>query len=93
MKFAVEHIGLAARDTVALKDWYARVLGAREVFNDSRPPPAFLLEIAVGLVIEIYAADMSGAVTGNNKLAGWRRLAVRVDSIETNDDKISGDHF
>ena len=29
MKFAVEHVGLAARDTVALKDWYARVLGAR----------------------------------------------------------------
>jgi len=83
MKFAVEHIGLAARDTVALKDWYVRVLGAREVFNDGKPPPAFLLEIAGGLMIEIYPADLSVAATGNNKLAGWRHLAVRVDSIES----------
>ena len=44
-------------------------------------------------MIEIYTADMSGAATGNNKLAGWRHLAVRVDSIETNDDKIWGSHF
>ena len=83
MNFPVEHIGLAARDTVALKDWYVRVLGTREVFNDGKPPPAFLLEIAGGLMIEIYPADLSVAATGNNKLAGWRHLAVRVDSIES----------
>ena len=82
MDITVEHIGLAAHDTVALKDWYVRVLGAREVFTDGKSPPAFLLEIAGGLLIEIYPGDTSVDATANNKLAGWRHLAVRVDSIE-----------
>ena len=83
MNFAIEHIGLAARDTVALKDWYVRVLGAREVFNDGKAPPAFFLEMADELMIEIYPGDTSVDATGYNKLAGWRHLAVRVDSLES----------
>ena len=83
MNFAVEHIGLAARDTVALRDWYVEVFSSREVFTDGKSPPAFLLEIAGGLMIEIYQGDTSVDATGNNKLAGWRHLALRVDSIES----------
>jgi glyoxylase I family protein len=83
MRFALEHIGLAARDTVALKDWYVEVLGAREVFTDGKSPPAFLLETAGGLMIEIYPGDSRVELTADNKLAGWRHLAMRVDSIET----------
>ena len=83
MNFAFEHIGLAARDTLALKDWYVEVLGFREVFSDGKSPPAFLLEIAGGLMIEIYQGDTSVDATGNNKLAGWRHLAVRVVSLES----------
>jgi len=89
MNFAVEHIGLAARNTVALKDWYEEVLGSREVFSDGRLPPAFLIEMAGGLLIEIYPGDTSVDVTGNNKLAGWRHLAVRVDSIESARDELA----
>jgi len=83
MNFAIEHIGLAARDTAALKDWYVRVLGAQEVFADGQSPPAFLLETLSGLMIEIYPGDTRTEATGNNKLEGWRHLAVRVDSIES----------
>ena len=83
MNFAFEHIGLAARDTVALRDWYVEVFSSREVFTDGKSPPAFLLEIAGGLMIEIYPGDTSVNATGNNKLAGWRHLAVRVDFIES----------
>jgi len=83
MRFALEHIGLAARDTVALKDWYVEVLGAREVFTNAKTPPAFLLETAGGLMIEIYPGDIRLDQTANNQLAGWRHLAVRVDSIES----------
>jgi len=43
MNFAFEHIGLAARDTVALRDWYVEVFSSREVFTDGKSPPAFLL--------------------------------------------------
>ena len=31
--FSVEHLGLPARDVVALKDWYLRVLGAKLRFE------------------------------------------------------------
>jgi len=83
MKFEVEHIGLAARDTVGLKEWYVRVLGAFEILTDGKVPPAFLLGLDGGLLMEIYPADSSSAETGDNKLGGWRHLALRVDSIES----------
>jgi glyoxylase I family protein len=89
MNFAVEHIGLAARDSAALKDWYVKVLGAREVFSDGKSPPAFLMEFADGLTIEIYPGDSSVDPTDNNKLPGWRHLAVRVDSIESARDELA----
>ena len=82
MNFAVEHIGLAARNTVALKDWYVEVLGFREVFTDGKTPPAYLLTPNGGPLVEIYPADLSRAETGDNRLAGWRHLALRVGSIE-----------
>jgi glyoxylase I family protein len=89
MNMRVEHIGLAARDTVALKEWYVRVLDAREVFNDGKSPPAFLLELAGGLIIEIYPGSISTDATGNNQLAGWRHLALRVESIESARDELA----
>ena len=83
MRFEIEHIGLAARDTGVLKEWYARVLGARQVFTDGKTPPAFLLDLDGGPLIEIYPADSSRAETADNRLAGWRHLALRVGSIES----------
>lgn len=83
LKFSVEHLGLPARDTVALKDWYVRVLGARLRFDNGQTPPAFFLELAGGLMIEIYGATGSVKDTANNGVAGWRHLALRVDVIES----------
>jgi glyoxylase I family protein len=79
--YNVEHIGLAARDTVALKDWYVRALGARQVFKNTEEPPAFLLELPGGTLIEIYPAHSTSNRTNDNRLAGWRHLALRVASI------------
>jgi glyoxylase I family protein len=82
LKLSVEHIGVPARDTVALKDWYVRVLGAKLRFDNGQTPPAFFVELGGGLMIEIYGATGSVADTANNGVAGWRHLALRVDSIE-----------
>jgi glyoxylase I family protein len=90
MQFAVEHIGVAAQDTIALKDWYVRVLGARLVFDNGETPPAFFLELSGGLLVEIYAASSATDETGNNRLAGWRHLALRVDSIESARETLAG---
>lgn len=81
-KFSAEHLGLAARDPVALKDWYVRVLGARLVFDNGQAPPAFFLALPGGLLIEVYQAGSVLAQTGDNRLAGWRHLALRVEAIE-----------
>ncbi len=80
--FSVEHLGLPARDVVALKDWYLRALGAKLVFDNGKRPPAFFVELPGGLMIEIYEGDFSLKETGDNSLNGWRHLALRVASIE-----------
>lgn len=83
MKFAVEHIGLPARDPAALKDWYARALGAELVFENGQTPPAFFLRLPGGIMLEIYEGDFSLKETSDNALNGWRHLALRVDSLES----------
>ena len=81
MNIKVEHLAIVAKDPAALKSWYERVLGAREVFNNGQNPPTCLL--ALGNVwFEIYAAEKSLPDTANNKLAGFRHLALRVDSLD-----------
>jgi glyoxylase I family protein len=80
--FSVEHIGLPALDSTALKDWYVNILGAKLVFETGQTPPAYFLSLPGGLMLEIYQADASLAETSNNSLAGWRHLALRVDAIE-----------
>ena len=78
----VEHIGLAARDPALLKDWYVRVLGAVPVCDNGAQPPAFLVQLPGGLLLEIYPAMASPAGNDDNSLGGWRHLALRVESIE-----------
>lgn len=81
MKFSVEHIGLPARDPAAIKDWYIKVLdGVLRLQTDSTPP-AYFVQLP-GAMLEIYEADFSVKETNDNKLAGFRHLALKVESIE-----------
>ncbi|HZL41783.1 MAG TPA: VOC family protein [Verrucomicrobiae bacterium] len=82
MNFSLEHLGLSARDTVTLKNWYVRTLGARVLFENGQQPPMFLLALAGKIMIEIYPGDFALKETGNNKLSGWRHVAISVASIE-----------
>ena len=81
MQFTLEHLGLPARDPTALKDWYVNVLGADLAYADGRTPPAYFVRVSGGLLIEIYQGNFSLVETGDNKLNGWRHVALRVDSI------------
>jgi glyoxylase I family protein len=82
MNFSIEHIAVPATNPAALRDWYVRVLGAREIFNNGQNPLTCLLALPGGGWLEIYAAESRMAEGGNNKLAGWRHVALRVDSVE-----------
>ena len=81
MNFSLEHLGLCARDPVALKNWYIRLLGARLVFDNGQTPPAFLLALSGGVMLEIYEGDFSLKETNDNKLNGWRHVALKVESL------------
>ena len=80
MNISVEHIGVPASDAVALRQWYERTLGAKRLWDDGQNPPASLLALG-GVWLEIYPADKTLPATADNKLAGFRHLALRVDSL------------
>lgn len=83
MQFRVEHIGLASGNPVALKDWYVNKLGATVVLAIDQSPPAFFIELGGGAIFEIYSADSSSPETTDNKLAGWRHIALQVESLDS----------
>ena len=81
MQFTFEHLGLPARDPGALKDWYVRTLGGKLVLTGGTTAPVYFVQLS-GMIFEIYQATRSLPDTADNKLAGLRHLALRVDSIE-----------
>jgi glyoxylase I family protein len=81
MKFRTEHLGLAAQAPAALKEWYVKALGAKLALQSGATPPAYLLALPGGLLLEIYQGEEVLDRTGCNSLAGWRHLALRVNSI------------
>ena len=82
MNLSIEHIAIPATNPIALKKWYERVLGARPIWDNGQNPPVCLIELPGGVWLEIYATDLPLADRANNKLAGFRHLALRVDSID-----------
>jgi glyoxylase I family protein len=82
MNLSLEHIAIPATNPIALKKWYERVLGARPIWDNGQNPPVCLIELPGGAWLEIYATDLPLADRGNHKLAGFRHLALRVDSID-----------
>jgi glyoxylase I family protein len=81
MNISIEHIGLPAKDSVALTAWYERVLGAQRLWDNREIPPACLLSLG-GVWVEIYPATAARPETADNKLAGFRHLALRVASLD-----------
>ncbi|HEV2318112.1 MAG TPA: VOC family protein [Verrucomicrobiae bacterium] len=82
MNISIEHIAIPASDPAALKSWYERVLGARETFNSGQEPPTFLIALPGGGSFEVYAAESAPEGRRNNKLAGFRHVAMRVESLD-----------
>jgi glyoxylase I family protein len=82
MKIIAEHLGIASQNSAALRDWYLATLGAKLVFDNGQTPPSCLIAIGGSFNIEIYPATSKLEETSNNLLAGWRHLALQVESIE-----------
>ena len=83
MNFSIEHLGVPASEPVALKNWYVRTLDARPVWDNGQNPPTFLIALANGVMLEIYPAKPEpNPGRGDNKLGGFRHVALRVDSLD-----------
>jgi glyoxylase I family protein len=82
MKLLVEHIGLPARNILALRDWYVSKLGAECIAPNGDDAPLFIRPQGSTAMFEIYSATTSNAQTEDNGLAGWRHMALRVESLE-----------
>jgi glyoxylase I family protein len=81
LAYAVEHLGLAATDPRRLADWYLRVLDATERWHNGAQPPAVFVTLPGGPVLEIYPAASTSNRTGDNAVAGWRHVALRVADL------------
>jgi catechol 2,3-dioxygenase-like lactoylglutathione lyase family enzyme len=77
--FLLEHIGLPAANAPALAGWYVRSLGGEVIHAEGETR---FVRLPGGTVLEIYTATATSGRTGDNGLAGFRHLALRVAAIE-----------
>jgi glyoxylase I family protein len=82
---ALEHFGLAARDTEKLARWYCEALGFAihaELDNGPGKPKTYFVRLPQGSMIEILPAADPPAKEKPNTEPGWVHLAVSVSDFE-----------
>jgi glyoxylase I family protein len=79
MVTGIEHIGIMAHDTAALKDWYTRMFGFKQVYDNGKG--TYFLKAQDGSMIEfVKAVEDTGKPT--EKASGLRHLAINVDDFD-----------
>ncbi len=82
IKTSVEHLGIAAKDTAALSEWYCRVFGFKEVYKGSKTPPTYIIASPQGgAMLEILPASELGEEKNEGK-QGLRHFALTVEDID-----------
>ncbi len=76
----IEHIGIAAKDSTVLKNWYVDVFGMT-VTRDNGKGGYFVAD-KNGTEIEIYPAEKEGETDNNNLTSGIRHIAFAVDDFD-----------
>ncbi|SET66447.1 Glyoxalase/Bleomycin resistance protein/Dioxygenase superfamily protein [Natronincola peptidivorans] len=77
----LEHIGICAKDTIALKDWYIKLFNFKIVYDNKKEKPTYFLLMEDNSMLEIYAADNETEAL-SNKYQGIRHLSFGTDDIE-----------
>lgn len=77
----IEHIGICAKDTDALKDWYVKLFGLKIVYENNKSPKTYFLYLNDGSMIEIYPSN-TDAGNHDNKVQGLRHIALIPESFD-----------
>lgn len=77
----LEHVGICAADTNALKNWYIELFNFKIVYDNKKEKPTYFLLMDDNSMLEIYPAAENGEKRGN-KAQGVRHLAFETDNIE-----------
>ncbi|MBR5271220.1 MAG: VOC family protein [Clostridia bacterium] len=72
----IEHIGIVAKDTAALKDWYLKVFGGKVVYDNGKG--TYFIAFEDGSMIEFVSAEAERC-EDVERSAGIRHIALAVD--------------
>ncbi len=88
----VEHVGIYARDSAALAEWYTRVLELKVVQKIERGedrPPVVFLQGDTGVVVEILPTD-TNETPRDLKAPGFTHLGIIVDDMDAEIERLAG---
>lgn len=77
----LEHVGICAKDTTALKDWYIKLFCFKTVYDNKKEVPTYFLLIEDNSMLEFYPAE-EHTDKCSNKYSGIRHLSFGTDDIE-----------
>ncbi len=78
----IEHIGIAARDTTALANWYCETLGFRIVSQSDDTPPSYFVAAPNGTMLEIISAEEAPRTDHDPRDPGIRHICIGVEDFE-----------
>ena len=76
----IEHIGIAAEDSTALKNWYMDILNMTVVSDNGKG--GYFIAAPNGVQIEIYPATDEGERDYHNLTSGLRHIAFLVEDFD-----------
>lgn len=71
----IEHVGVLAKDTLALRDWYIKLFGFRTVYDNGKG--TYFIMAPDGSMLELIKQE-EPAPAGGLKTGGLRHLALKV---------------
>lgn len=86
---SIEHVGIAANNTIELKDWYVKLLNFKVVYDNKKEMPTFFLKVGEESMIELYPAK-NGIDNENmdKTYQGVRHICFYTDEIERENDNL-----
>lgn len=75
----IEHVGVLAKDTAALRDWYNRLFGFRTVYDNGKG--TYFIMAPDGSMLELIKEE-EAAPAGGLKTGGLRHLALKVTDTD-----------